>query len=63
MTFTPDIFIIIILNLTVTPWAELRLDLLAHFKEKESEIQVTDSPKAGSGALGLTDLEPQNMKL
>ena len=55
VTFTLDIiFMIIIPNLTATLWAELRLKLSAHFREKESEIQVTVSPPtAGSGAQGL----------
>ena len=45
---------IIIPNLTATLWTEFRLKLSAHFREKESEIQVTVSlPTAGSGAQGL----------
>lgn len=61
ITFTLDVFTIVILNLTITPWAELRLELLAHFIEKESEVRVTDSRKAG--ALGLTlDLEPLDLE-
>lgn len=55
VTFTLDIiFIIITPNLTATLWAEPRLKLSAHFREKESEIQVTVSlPTTGSGAQGL----------
>lgn len=54
ITFTLDIiFTIIIPNLATTSWAELRLELSAHFIEKESEIHMTVSPNAGSGALGL----------
>lgn len=55
ITFTLDIiFMIITPNPTATLWVELRLKLSAHFREKESKMQVTVSlPTTGSGAQGL----------
>ena len=42
----------------------MRLALSGHFIEKEWEIQVTDSPKYGSRALGLAFVWGlQNVKL